>query len=148
MWEVQPVPAGPLTTTIVYTATTRLYTLCSTYSCSDSRSTTTKIMVDKLTFRAYSSICKLNKQRANQMDINNILVSIQSASNSDLNAIIDSVKLRRTRLSRETVRSLQVGDHVQFKGKSGYITKLNRKTAVVDCGAQGSWRVGASLLEG
>ena len=148
MWELEPVPAGPLTTTIVLLLLLLEYTLCSTYSCSTSRSTTTKIMVDKLTFRAYSSICKLNKQRANQMDINNILVSIQSASNSDLNAIIDAVKLRRTRLSRETVRSLQVGDHVQFKGKSGYITKLNRKTAVVDCGAQGSWRVGASLLEG
>lgn len=80
------------------------------------------------------------------MTLESILVGIQSASNSDLNEIIEAVKLRRTRLSRDTVRSLCVGDSVSFKGRRGVITKLNRKTAVVDCGAQGSWRVAASLL--
>lgn len=80
------------------------------------------------------------------MTLESILTGIQSASNSDLNEIIEAVKLRRTRLSRDTVRSLCVGDPVSFKGRSGVITKLNRKTAVVDCGSQGSWRVAASLL--
>lgn len=80
------------------------------------------------------------------MTLESILTGIQSASNSDLNEIIEAVKLRRTRLSRDTVRSLCVGDRVSFKGRSGTITKLNRKTAVVDCGVGGSWRVAASLL--
>ena len=81
----------------------------------------------------------------------NVVAAIHQMSNEELNEVVEAIKLRRTALARGKVRSLCVGDSVRFKNRNGshqrgVVTKLNRKTAVVDCGASGSWRVTASLL--
>ena len=82
----------------------------------------------------------------------NVIAAIHQMSSEELNSVVEAVKLRRTALARGSVRKLSVGDLVQFadrKGNSvrGSVVKLNRKTAVVDCGAGGRWRVTASMLQ-
>jgi hypothetical protein len=75
---------------------------------------------------------------------------IYQMSNEELNQTIDAIKLKRTHLARQSASNLIVGDLVSFKGRrghtSGRITKINRKTVVLDCGAQGVWKVTASML--
>jgi len=72
-------------------------------------------------------------------------------SNDELNQIIEAIKLQRTFLSRQTTRSLRIGDTVEFDGRNGRtvqgtVTKINRKTVVVREAGYGQWRVTASLL--
>ena len=81
----------------------------------------------------------------------NVVASIHSMNSDELNEVVEAVKLRRTALARSATRSLCVGDSVRFRNRQGstvrgVVTKLNRKTAVVDCGVGGSWRVTASML--
>lgn len=81
----------------------------------------------------------------------NVVAAIHQMSNEELNTVVEAIKLRRTALARGKVRSLSVGDSVQFRGRQGEtvrgsVTKLNRKTAVVQAGGT-QWRVTASLLE-
>lgn len=82
----------------------------------------------------------------------NVIAAIHQMSSEELNSVVEAVKLRRTALARTSVRKLSVGDLVKFQGRGGAtvrgsVLKLNRKTAVVDCGASGRWRVTASMLE-
>jgi len=75
---------------------------------------------------------------------------IYQMNNDEINQIVDAIKLKRTHLARQTASNLVVGDLVSFEGRrghtSGRITKINRKTVVVDCGGQGMWKVTASML--
>ena len=85
------------------------------------------------------------------MTTDEAITQIHRMSSSELTLAVEAIKLRRTALARGSVRSLRIGDSVRFKNRNGshqrgVVTKLNRKTAVVDCGAGGSWRVTASLL--
>lgn len=85
------------------------------------------------------------------MTTNEALTQIHRMNSAELALAVEAIKLRRTALARGSVRSLRIGDSVRFKNRQGStqrgtVTKLNRKTAVVDCGAAGSWRVTASLL--
>ena len=84
------------------------------------------------------------------MTTNEALAQIHRMNSAELTLAVEAIKLRRTALARSSVRSLQVGDLVEFQGRSGSqsgrVLKLNRKTAVVDCGVRGQWRVTASLL--
>ena len=85
------------------------------------------------------------------MTTNEALTQIHRMNSAELALAVEAIKLRRTALARGSVRSLSIGDSVRFKNRQGstqrgVVTKLNRKTAVVDCGAQGSWRVTASML--
>ena len=84
------------------------------------------------------------------MTVNEAITKIHSMSSAELNLAIEAIKLRRTALARGSVQKLSVGDLVRFKNRQGTsvrgtVTKLNRKTAVVDCGGT-QWRVTASLL--
>jgi len=84
------------------------------------------------------------------MTVNEAITKIHSMSSAELNLAIEAIKLRRTALARGSVQRLSVGDLVRFKNRQGTsvrgtVTKLNRKTAVVDCGGT-QWRVTASLL--
>jgi hypothetical protein len=107
--------------------------------------------VDKLVFRAYSSICKLNNCRGNQMsNFNQAVTAVHSMTSSEIDLMVEAIKLRRTALARGSVRKLSVGDLVKFTGKRGEtvrgsVVKLNRKTAIVNSQGQ-QWRVTASLL--
>ena len=83
-------------------------------------------------------------------NFNTALTAVHSMSSSELNLLVEAIKLRRTSLARGVVRTLSVGDLVKFTGRGGAsvrgrVVKLNRKTAVVDAGDT-QWRVTASLL--
>ena len=76
--------------------------------------------------------------------------AIRNSNNDELNQIIEAIKLQRTYLARTTARALTVGDLVEFNGRNGNpergrVTKINRKTVIVDAGHT-RWKVTASML--
>jgi len=81
-------------------------------------------------------------------EINEMIIS--SASNEDLNALVESIKLRREILGHKMKTELGVGSRVKFRGKGmdvlGKITKYNRKTASVLSDTGQNWRVSITLL--
>jgi small-conductance mechanosensitive channel len=72
-------------------------------------------------------------------------------TNDQLTSIIDSVKYARSRLTRHTIRSLQVGDNVNFdsvklgRNVTGVVTKIAIKYVTVKT-VSGLWRVPANML--
>lgn len=74
---------------------------------------------------------------------------LRSASNDDINSIVEAVKMRRIQLTKQNVRKLAVGDSVSFNGRRGYtkgvVKKINIKYVIVDT-TTGSWRVPANML--
>jgi hypothetical protein len=72
-------------------------------------------------------------------------------SNDELSSIIDSVKYARSKLTRHTIRSLQVGDNVNFdstklgRNVTGVVTKIAIKYVTVRT-ATGLWKVPANML--
>tara|TARA_Y100000385_G_scaffold26823_1_gene25467 strand:- start:177 stop:452 length:276 start_codon:yes stop_codon:yes gene_type:complete len=86
--------------------------------------------------------------------MNNALTAIKAihkADRSDLNKIIEAVKLQQKFLAKQAARSFTIGDAVQFKGRGnrtvvGTVHKVNPKTIVVDSPSQGRWKVTASML--
>ncbi len=72
-------------------------------------------------------------------------------TNDQLSSIIDSVKYARSKLTRHTIRSLQVGDNVNFnsakqgRNVTGVVTKIAIKYVTVRT-ATGLWRVPANML--
>lgn len=82
--------------------------------------------------------------------MNDVAALINSMDKNQVNSIVDNIKLRRTRLAREAVRSFEVGDHVTFTGRGGStvkgtVVRIKVKNIVVDTGA-GKWNVPASML--
>ena len=72
-------------------------------------------------------------------------------TNDELSSIIDSVKYARSRLTRHTIRSLQVGDNVNFdstklgRNVTGVVMKIAIKYVTVRT-ATGLWKVPANML--
>jgi small-conductance mechanosensitive channel len=72
-------------------------------------------------------------------------------TNDQLSSIIDSVKYARSKLTRHTIRSLQVGDNVNFnsvkqgRNVTGVVTKIAIKYVTVNT-VSGLWRVPANML--
>ena len=72
-------------------------------------------------------------------------------TNDQLTSIIDAVKFARTRLGRQSIRALSIGDSVNFnstklgRNVTGVVTKIAIKYVTVDTG-QGLWRVPANML--
>jgi hypothetical protein len=72
-------------------------------------------------------------------------------TNDQLTSIIDSVKYARSKLTRHTIRSLQVGDNVNFdsvkqgRNVTGVVMKIAIKYVTVRT-ATGLWRVPANML--
>jgi small-conductance mechanosensitive channel len=72
-------------------------------------------------------------------------------TNDQLSSIIDSVKYARSKLTRHTIRSLQVGDNVNFnsakqgRNVTGVVTKIAIKYVTVRS-VSGLWRVPANML--
>lgn len=72
-------------------------------------------------------------------------------TNDQLTSIIDSVKYARSRLTRHTIRSLQVGDNVNFdstklgRNVTGVVTKIAIKYVTVKT-ISGLWKVPANML--
>jgi len=79
------------------------------------------------------------------------LTAIHKMSSSELNLVVEAVKLRRTALAKTQARTFTVGDAVSFKNKQGLtvvgtVRKVNIKTVLVDSPSQGRWKVTASML--
>ena len=72
-------------------------------------------------------------------------------TNDQLSSIIDSVKYARSKLTRHTIRSLQVGDNVNFnsakqgRNVTGVVIKIAIKFVTVKT-VSGLWRVPANML--
>jgi len=72
-------------------------------------------------------------------------------TNDQLSSIIDSVKYARSKLTRHTIRSLQVGDNVNFnsakqgRNVTGVVIKIAIKYVTVKT-VSGLWRVPANML--
>jgi small-conductance mechanosensitive channel len=72
-------------------------------------------------------------------------------TNDQLTSIIDSVKYARSKLTRHTIRSLQVGDNVNFdsvklgRNVTGVVIKIAIKYVTVKT-VSGLWRVPANML--
>ena len=87
------------------------------------------------------------------MDIKEINSSIMfgSFNNTELTSIIDAVKYARSRLQKQTIRSLMVGDNVNFdsvklgRNVTGVVTKIAIKYVTVNT-VQGLWKVPANML--
>ena len=77
---------------------------------------------------------------------------IYQMDNDQLSEIVEAIKLKRTYLSRQAVRSFLVGDIVQFTKKngmqvSGQVRKINKKYIIVNESATGTqWRVPGTML--
>ena len=73
-------------------------------------------------------------------------------SSSQINQVIEAIKLQQTYVARNAARSVQVGTLVTFEGRRGYtvtgeVTKVNQKTIVVrDTNTQAQWKVTASMV--
>ena len=77
---------------------------------------------------------------------------IYQMDNDQLSEIVEAIKLKRTYLSKQAVRSFLVGDIVQFTKKngvpvSGQVRKVNKKYIIVSESATGTqWRVPGTML--
>lgn len=75
---------------------------------------------------------------------------VQNMTAKQVNDVVEAIKLRRTRMHRDAVHVLNVGDKVKFTGRgnktvTGTITKKAVKNVIIDTGA-GKWRVPASIV--
>ena len=82
--------------------------------------------------------------------LNDTLALVHSMTTEQVNAVVDAIKLRRTRIHRDAVHELNVGDKVKFTARgnsivTGTIEKKAIKNVVIDTGA-GKWRVPASMV--
>ena len=72
-------------------------------------------------------------------------------TNEQLSSIIDSVKYARSKLTRHTIRSLQIGDNVSFdsakmgRNVTGVVVKIAIKFVTVQT-VKGLWKVPANML--
>lgn len=88
------------------------------------------------------------------MDIKQINAAIigQTWTNAELSSMIDAIKYARAQLSRQTKRSLQVGDTVKFTSNRngmtyrGTVDKIKIKYVLVQT-PQGRYNVPANMLE-
>ena len=77
---------------------------------------------------------------------------VYQMDNNQLNDLIEAIKLKRTYLARQAVKSFLVGDIVGFVKKNGVqvtgqVRKVNKKYIVVNESATGTqWRVPATML--
>lgn len=84
-------------------------------------------------------------------DLNKAIVFVQfSATNEDLNQIIEAVKYRRAQLARRNTATLRVGATVSFVGRNGAtvqgtVQKVMIKNVSVKTPTT-TWRVPANML--
>ena len=83
-------------------------------------------------------------------NVQTAVTAIRAMDNDELNQVIEAVKMQRTWLARRIARSMMVGDLVEFKNRRGdaergRVTKVNRKTVIVDAGHT-RWKVPATML--
>jgi translation initiation factor 2B subunit (eIF-2B alpha/beta/delta family) len=76
-----------------------------------------------------------------------------SMTNDELNKLTDAIRFSRSQLAKQNKRQMSLGSTVKFtNSRTGYsmqgkVTKIAIKFVTVNCGASGSWRVPANMLE-
>jgi len=81
----------------------------------------------------------------------NTLIFNTELTNDELTSIIDAVKYARSRLQKQTIRSLMLGDHVNFTSSktgrniTGTVNKIAQKYVTVRT-VEGLWKVPANML--
>ena len=84
--------------------------------------------------------------------LNTVQDQVGRMSAAELNLVLESIKLRRTFLARQTTSTLIKGDKVQFDGGNKYgvitgvVTKVNIKTIKVESNNGSTWKVSANLI--
>jgi len=84
------------------------------------------------------------------MSVQTAITAIRNCNNNDeLAQIIDAVKLQRQFISMQNIRSVNVGDTVEFTARgrviTGEVVKVNRKNVKVREGFT-TWNVPAAML--
>lgn len=84
-------------------------------------------------------------------NVNSAIASIMSIDNtSDLNAIIDAVKLKQKSLRKAFTESLQLGKgskvFIPSEGMDAVVVKVNRTKAIVETAAGARWNVPLTML--
>lgn len=84
-------------------------------------------------------------------NVNTAVNAIRNMNNDELSQVIDAIKMRRSFIARDTVRSLVKGDVVEFTGRRGTIRgtveKVNiKKVKVREANSFTVWNVPASML--
>ena len=87
---------------------------------------------------------------------NNVTQAVEAIrkleSSSQINQVIEAIKLQQTYVARSAARSVQVGSVVTFEGRrgntvTGEVLKVNQKTIVVrDSATMAKWKVTASMV--
>jgi len=73
------------------------------------------------------------------------------ATDDELRCFIEAIKMRRTWLGRQNIRTFVAGDTVSFTGRNGLtitgkITKVMQKNVIVNT-QRGNYRVPANMLQ-
>ena len=72
-------------------------------------------------------------------------------TNEDIASMIEAVKFARSKLTKQTIRSITLQSNVEFTNSKtgrvmrGFVQKIAQKYVTVDTGA-GVWRVPANML--
>ena len=85
------------------------------------------------------------------MSVQAAIQAIRNINNDDdLRSVIDAIKLQRQFIAVQTIRSVTVGDTVQFTARgrviTGEVMKVNRKNVKVKEGGYTTWNVPANML--
>ena len=83
--------------------------------------------------------------------LNDTMGMIHNMNPDQIASVVDAIKLRRNRINKQSINTIQVGDRVQFTGRggrlvSGSVTKKAIKYVTVDTGSV-KWKVPANMLE-
>jgi hypothetical protein len=76
---------------------------------------------------------------------------LRNATNEDLNNLVEAIKMRRSQITRRTVRCMTIGDTVQFTDRGtrrlykGTVDAVKIKNIIVNCGGF-KYSVPASML--
>ena len=88
--------------------------------------------------------------RISEVEVDKAVDTIRHMSLNELKILSDEISLRRSALSRQNMREINVGDQVSFTGRNGgvqtgTVEKKAIKYVTVDTGF-GRWKVPASML--
>ena len=88
--------------------------------------------------------------RISEVEVDKAVDTIRHMSLDELKILSDEISLRRSALSRQNMREINVGDQVSFTGRNGgeqtgTVEKKAIKYVTVDTGF-GRWKVPASML--
>ena len=85
-------------------------------------------------------------------NIVDIINSIFTMDNADINKIVEAVKLRRNQLHFQNTKSFNIGDRVEFTSSrtgtvlTGTVSRVKIKYVVVNCDNVQTWNIPGGML--